>query len=72
MNIVVFWGLWIFCGCIMSALIYLTDSDKEIRSVLYCTNFYILFMVIFWPVVAYFFFRLVLVALLSKRKKEGE
>ena len=72
MNIIVFWGCWILCGCIVSVLIYFTDSDKENRRILYRSNLYILFMVTFWPVIALLFLKLILNAILGKRRLDDK
>lgn len=63
-------GIWVICGCIMSVIVYMADEHKHDRKDIYSTNLYIFFMVLFWPIAVYFFFRF-LIAALSKTPGGG-
>ena len=71
MNTLVMVGIWMLCGGVMSYLVYVADERKCDREEIYRTNLYIIFMVIFWPIAAYFFFRFLIVAIVSRKSGGG-
>lgn len=71
MNALVALGVWVLCGCITSACVYILDEDKNCRQEIYFTNLYIFCMVLFWPMALYFFLRF-LIAAVSRKPGGGD
>lgn len=63
-----YWGIWILCGCLVSLMLYLLDSDKVDRGHIYTDNFYIFFVVLFWPIFVMLVIYSVLIVLINNIK----
>lgn len=45
----VYWGIWILCGCLTSLMLYLLDSNRDDKAYIYADNFFMFFIVSLWP-----------------------
>jgi hypothetical protein len=65
-------GTWILCGCICAFGLYCIDADKEDGLFLYNSKSYMMFMIIFWPVLVILVSRVILEAIFNPRRPDDQ
>lgn len=64
----IYLGIWVLSGCIVSLGVYLLDIDRFNKKIFYADHSYILFVVICWPIVVALLTYFMLVAMVNSIK----